>query len=317
MLLMLKIIASSGRSLIKRPSLVSAGIAKALHTSAIMSARRAVVKTVLSVERPEGAGAVVRRSIGGPGLRNFDPFLLFDEGKAEAPAGFPDHPHRGFETVSYVLKGKTKHEDFCGHKGVLGPGDVQWMTAGRGIVHSEMPAGTGEVHALQLWVNLRSDMKMCEPTYQELSSKQIPKPNKNGVKIAVISGEALGAKSKIYTRTPTMYLDFKLKPGAKHDQPVPSGWNAFVYTLSGVTDVSGTDVLPHTTAVLGEGDFVTVENRTEEKTRFLLIAGQPLNEPVVHRGPFVMNTEEQINEAMADYGAARNGFENVKTWRKS
>ncbi|KAK1347044.1 hypothetical protein QTO34_000906 [Cnephaeus nilssonii] len=160
-----------------------------------MVSSKKVTLSVLSQEQSEGVGARVRRSIGRPELKNLDPFLLFDEFKGGRPGGFPDHPHRGFETVSYLLEGGSMaHEDFCGHVGQLNPGDLQWMTAGRGILHAEMPCSEEPAHGLQLWVNLRSSEKMVEPQYQELKSKEIPKPSKDGVTVAVISGEALGVK---------------------------------------------------------------------------------------------------------------------------
>lgn len=281
-----------------------------------MTQLRTVKNTLLSKEQGEGVGARVRRSVGRPELRSLDPFLLLDEFRVSPPAGFPNHPHRGFETVTYMLKGKFTHEDFLGHKGTIGPGDLQWMTAGRGIVHSEMPAkGGGESHGLQLWINLGSNQKMCEPAYQELISDDVPKPSKDGVTVAVISGEALGVKSRVYTRTPTMYLDFKLDPSAKHTQPVPEGWNGFIYTLVGGIEISGTHVDEHTTAVMADGDHVVVENKGTDVAHFVLVAGQPLNEPVVQHGPFVMNTREQITEAMRDYQAGRNGFEKANSWR--
>ncbi|XP_021101037.1 pirin isoform X2 [Heterocephalus glaber] len=199
-----------------------------------MGSSKKVTLLVLSREQSEGVGARVRRSIGRPELKNLDPFLLFDEFKGGRPGGFPDHPHRGFETVSYLLEGGSMaHEDFCGHRGKMNPGDLQWMTAGRGILHAEMPCSEEPAHGLQLWVNLKSSEKMVEPRYQELKSEEIPKPSKDGVTVAVISGEALGIKSKIYTRTPTLYLDFKLDQGAKHSQPIPEGWTSFIYTISG------------------------------------------------------------------------------------
>lgn len=189
-----------------------------------MTSSKKVTLSVLSREQSEGVGARVRRSIGGPELKMLDPFLLFDEFKGGRPGGFPDHPHRGFETVSYLLEGGSMaHEDFCGHVGKMNPGDLQWMTAGRGILHAEMPCSEEPAHGLQLWVNLKRSEKMVEPQYQELKSEEIPKPSKDGVTVAVISGEALGIKSKVYTRTPTLYLDFKLDQGAKHSQPIPKG----------------------------------------------------------------------------------------------
>ncbi|KAM9397291.1 pirin isoform 2-T2 [Salvelinus alpinus] len=265
---------------------------------------RRVVKTVLSVEQVEGVGAHVRRSIGRKELINLDPFLMLDEFKVKKPSGFPDHPHRGFETVTYVLKGVSAHEDFCGHSGLLKPGDLQWMTAGRGVVHAEMPVSEEPVQGLQLWVNLRREDKMVEPQYQELKDSQVPKPSREGVTVAVISGQALGVQSKIFTRTPTLYLDFKLDGGAKHVQPVPSG-----------PDAEQQKVEPHHTIVFDDGDCIAVENQTSEVSHFVLIAGQPINEPVVQHGPFVMNTEEEINQAVRDYRTGTNGFERTKAWR--
>ncbi|XP_071002627.1 pirin-like isoform X2 [Oncorhynchus clarkii lewisi] len=265
---------------------------------------RRVVKTVLSVEQVEGVGAHVRRSIGRKELINLDPFLMLDEFKVKKPSGFPDHPHRGFETVTYLLKGVSAHEDFCGHSGLLKPGDLQWMTAGRGVVHAEMPVSEEPVQGLQLWVNLRREDKMVEPQYQELKDSQVPKPSREGVTVAVISGQALGVQSKIFTRTPTLYLDFKLDGGAKHVQPVPSG-----------PDAEQQKVEPHHTIVFDDGDCIAVENKTSEVCHFVLIAGQPINEPVVQHGPFVMNTEEEINQAVRDYRTGTNGFERATAWR--
>ncbi|CAB1327495.1 unnamed protein product [Coregonus sp. 'balchen'] len=232
---------------------------------------RRVVKTVLSVEQAEGMGARVRRSIGRKELKNLDPFLMLDEFKVAKPAGFPDHPHRGFET------------------------------------------------GLQLWVNLRREDKMVEPQYQELKDSQVPKPSREGVTVAVISGQALGVQSKIFTRTPTLFLDFKLDGGAKHVQPVPSGWTTFIYTLAGSVcvgpEAEQQKVEPHHTIVFDDGDCIAVENKTSEVSHFVLIAGQPINEPVVQHGPFVMNTEEEINQAIRDYSTGTNGFERAKAWR--
>ncbi|XP_030058176.1 pirin [Microcaecilia unicolor] len=284
-----------------------------------MSVRK-VTKLVLSKEQSEGVGARVRRSIGRPELRNLDPFLMLDEFKGGKPAGFPDHPHRGFETVSYLLSGGSMaHEDFCGHSGRLSPGDLQWMTAGRGILHAEMPCSDEPAHGLQLWVNLRSSDKMIAPEYQELKSKDIPKPSKNGVTAVVISGEALGVKSKVYTRTPTLYLDFKLEKNAKHVQEIPKGWTAFIYTLFGNVHVGPANaqqkIEPHHTAILEDGDTAHFENKDPELAHFVLIAGEPIKEPVVQHGPFVMNTQEEILKTFDDFQNAKNGFEGAKTWK--
>ncbi|XP_039600990.1 pirin [Polypterus senegalus] len=280
---------------------------------------RRVIQTVLSVEQAEGVGARVRRSIGRRELNSLDPFLMLDEFKVCKPAGFPDHPHRGFETVTYLLKGVSAHEDFCGHSGELKPGDLQWMTAGRGVVHAEMPISDEPVCGLQLWVNLRMSDKMIEPQYQELKSKEIPKLSKNGVTVTVISGEALGVKSKVYTRTPTMYLDFRLEKGAKHVQPVPVGWTAFIYTLAGCVHIGPENdqrkIDPHYTCVLGDGESILMENKETETAHLVLIAGEPIKEPVAKHGPFVMNTEEEIAQAINDFQYCKNGFERAKTWK--
>ncbi|KAL5012445.1 hypothetical protein ScPMuIL_010996 [Solemya velum] len=278
---------------------------------------RTVVKSILSVEQAEGVGARVRRSVGRSELPNLDPFLMLDEFHVQHPAGFPDHPHRGFETVTYMLKGACRHEDFCGHKGTINPGDLQWMTAGRGIVHCEMPHGDDEGHGLQLWINLSKKDKMIPPAYQELLDKDIPKATKDGVTVKVIAGESFGIKSPVYTRTPTMYLDFKMEKGSKFSQEIAPGWSAFIYLLSG-TASSGSDekeYSPHYTLVLSDtGENIEVENKGEEICHLVLLAGQPIKEPVVQHGPFVMNSKEEIRQAMQDYRSGKNGFENAETW---
>ncbi|XP_077984003.1 pirin-like isoform X2 [Glandiceps talaboti] len=270
---------------------------------------RTVEKSVVSVPTEEGLGVVVNRSIGRPELEHtlFDPFLLLDEFKAKEPAGFPDHPHRGFETVTYVISGETSHEDFLGNEGTLRAGDLQWMTAGRGIVHSEMPTGTIAAHGLQLWVNLSKEYKMSEPHYQNLRNKDIPKVSKDGVTVKVIAGESMGVKSQVRTRTPTMFLDFKLKKGAKMQQDVQVGWTAFVYVLSGKAyfgplskQVVGQ---AHTTLVLSDGNCFQSENKDSKLCHFVLIAG-----------PFVMNDEEETKQAWIDYTKGKNGFENAPKW---
>ncbi|KAK9133051.1 hypothetical protein Scep_012579 [Stephania cephalantha] len=281
--------------------------------------RRVVVKKLLARPQSEGAGAVVRRSIGRFELKYFDPFLLLDEFSVSAPAGFPDHPHRGFETVTYMLQGAVTHEDFEGHKGTIRTGDLQWMTAGRGIVHSEMPADHGIQKGLQLWINLSSKYKMLEPRYQELQSKDIAEVERNGVRVRVIAGEAMGTKSPVYTRTPTMYLDFTLKPGSHLQQPIPHTWNAFIYTIEG-EGVFGTPksspLSPHHLLLLGQGNVVEVWNKSSKSNlRFVLVGGQPLGEPVVQYGPFVMNTDDEINQAFDDYNYCVNGFEKAKHWK--
>jgi redox-sensitive bicupin YhaK (pirin superfamily) len=296
----------------------STTVEKKFSTEMANLVSRVVSKKVLSVEQAEGVGARVRRSIGRSELRNLDPFLLLDEFRVKAPAGFPDHPHRGFETVTYMLKGSFNHEDFCGHKGTIKEGDLQWMTAGRGIVHSEMPGADDENVGLQLWVNLKSTDKMVAPEYQELLSQDVPKATKDGVSVVVIAGESLGKQSPVRTRTPTTYLDFKLESGAKFSQPVSRGWTAFIYVLSGEgkfgPSENATSSSAHHTLVFGPGDCIEFENNSKDILHFVLIAGKPINEPIVQHGPFVMNKQEEIVEAIEDYRQGRNGFENAFRW---
>lgn len=277
---------------------------------------RSVVRKFLARPQHEGAGAVVRRSIGRFELKYFDPFLVLDEFSVSAPAGFPDHPHRGFETVTYMLQGAVTHEDFEGHKGTIGVGDLQWMTAGRGIVHSEMPASHGTQKGLQLWINLSSRHKMIEPGYQEMSSTNIAEANEDGVTVRVIAGESLGIRSPIYTRTPTMFLDFTLEPGAQLQQPIPESWNAFVYVLEGegVFGNSRSSSTSHHLLLLSLGDGLEAWNMSSKMLRFILVGGEPIGQPVVQWGPFVMNTQEEIDQTIQDYENFENGFEKARYW---
>jgi hypothetical protein len=286
--------------------------------SASNQSSRLVIKKVLAKPQGEGDGAVVRRSIGRPELKYLDPFIMLDEFAVSPPAGFPDHPHRGFETVTYMLQGAFTHKDFTGRKGTIGTGDVQWMTAGRGIIHSEMPAGEGTQTGLQLWINLSSDDKMVEPRYQELLSEDIKRAENDGVEVRIIAGESMGVESPVYTRTPTMYLDFTIKPRAQMHQPIPESWNSFVYLIQGEGVFGSSNSSPitaHHVLVLGPGNGLSVWNKSSEPLRFVLIAGQPLNEPVVQYGPFVMNTQAEIDQTIKDYQLCKNGFEMAKSWR--
>jgi hypothetical protein len=284
---------------------------------------RTVAGIINSVETLEGAGFLVRRPFPKSSFSEFDPFLLLDElgpinlkpGQAK---GAPDHPHRGFETVSYILDGRLEHKDSEGHAGRLNPGDVQWMTAGAGVVHSEMPEAEftrtgGRLHGIQLWVNLPQRDKMMTPRYQEIPAAQIPvaQTEDGSVTVRVIAGEALGAKAVIETRTPMIYLHFMLQPGAAIAQPVPKQYNTFAYVLDGSglfgTQERGDDGLMVIFAQ--DGDEVAIANPIDAKQPLdlLLIAGVPLNEPVVCYGPFVMNTKAEIMEAIDDYRNGRMG----------
>ncbi|KAL4192789.1 hypothetical protein AMTRI_Chr06g173700 [Amborella trichopoda] len=280
---------------------------------------RMVMKRILARPQHEGDGAVVRRSIGRMELRHLDPFLMLDEFSVTPPAGFPDHPHRGFETVTYMIQGAFTHQDFAGHKGTIRAGDLQWMTAGRGIIHSEMPAEEGPNKGLQLWINLSSKEKMIEPGYQELQSQDIKIAERDGVEVRIIAGEAMGIKSPVYTRTPTMYLDFTMKPSAQLHQPIPESWNAFVYIMEGEGVLGSPNSSPatahHALVLSPGGEGISVWNKSPKPLRFVLIAGKPLNEPVVQYGPFVMNTQAEIDQTIEDYHFSRNGFEKAKYWK--
>lgn len=285
------------------------------HQSPAFTSPKMVVKKVLAKSQSEGDGATVRRAIGSRDLRNLDPFLMLDDFSVSPPAGFPDHPHRGFETVTYMLQGGITHQDFAGHKGTIWTGDVQWMTAGRGIVHSEMPAGEGPNTGLQLWINLSRKDKMIEPRYQELLSKDIRRAEKDGVEVRVIAGETMGVSSPVFTRTPALFFDFTLKPKAQLHQSIPETWTSFVYIIEGEGVFGSTHASAHHVLVLGPGDGLSVCNKSSEPLRFVLVGGQPINEPVVQHGPFVMNSQDEINQTIQDYHYGQNGFEMAKSWR--
>ncbi|KAL1929298.1 hypothetical protein VTP01DRAFT_2357 [Rhizomucor pusillus] len=282
---------------------------------------RKIIKSVLSREQMDGVGARVYRSIGSHQLRNLDPFLMLDEFDVRAPGGFPDHPHRGFETVTYMLEGEFLHEDFKGHKGRIGPGDLQWMSAARGIVHAEIPANNSRAHGLQLWVNLSAKDKMAEPNYQEYPASKVthvsPEP---GIDIKVIAGESYGVKSPVMTRTPTMFIDVKLAKGKTMEQVIPKEYAGFIYTIAG-TALYGSDKHKseaHHTLVLSEngGTYIPVESLSDD-CHFVIIAGQPIREPIVQYGPFVMNTQQEIYKAFHDYDRGVNGFEGAPAWQST
>jgi len=288
-----------------------------------MSKVRDVSRIVTAHRQEEGGGFVVRRPLPSMTLTVADPFLLIDElgpvdyGPGEA-LGAPDHPHRGFETVSYILSGELEHEDSAGHRGVLRAGDVQWMTAGAGIVHSEMPSRAlreagGRVHGFQIWVNLPSRLKLTEPRYQEVASAKIPTAESaDGLaRVRVVAGEALGARAVIDTLTPIVYQDWSLEPGADVTLPLSAEQRALVYVFDGAVDLgdAATTAEDGQLALLSDGDHVRLRAaRSGTKTaRLLLLAGVPLNEPVARYGPFVMNTKEELEQAFRDYQSGKMG----------
>jgi redox-sensitive bicupin YhaK (pirin superfamily) len=278
---------------------------------------RQVANIVTAHRQREGGGFIVRRPFPSAGLRHADPFLLLDEmgpveyGPGEA-VGAPDHPHRGFETVTYMLDGEMEHADSAGHRGRLGPGDVQWMTAGRGIVHAEMPSQAmrqqgGRMHGFQIWVNLPARAKMTAPHYQEIPRAGIPEAATPDAlaSVHVIAGAALGARAVIETRTPIGFLHWIFAPGAAVEVPVPPEHAAYVYVFAGAVRIAGREVKDGELAILGDG--AAVHFAAAERAQALLLSGLPLREPVVQYGPFVMNSEREIREAIADYQAGRLG----------
>lgn len=259
-------------------------------------------------EMSEGAGVRIRRTIGGPYQENLDPFLLLDQFRSDDAndyiAGFPDHPHRGFETVTYMLAGVMRHEDSSGAVGILRPGGVQWMTAGRGIVHSEMPQQEeGLMSGFQLWVNLPASQKMCPPRYRNIEPEDVPEVVRDdGVKIRVIAGETEGVRGAVDgIAVDPVYLDVTLPAGATFDTPVTRGHTALCLVIEGEVAVGGTDAGDGFAAVLGDGDRVRIENKGSGEARLLLIAGRPLNEPIARYGPFVMNTRAELEQAFSDF----------------
>lgn len=282
-----------------------------------MAETRTVRDVVDAVQTLEGAGFVVHRPFPTQRLDHLDPFLLLDEmgpmelGPGEAE-GAPDHPHRGFETVTYLLEGEFVHADSQGNTGRLAAGDVQWMTAGDGVVHSEMPAEKirrdgGRVHGFQLWVNLPRADKRMRPRYQDVKASSIPVAESadGKVRVRVIAGEALGKRAVIDTRTPIFYLHFSLQPGARHTQPAPRDHNVFAYVVEGALETGGRRVRKGQMAVFGPGD--AVELGSDEAAEVLLLGGRPLGEPVARYGPFVMNSRQELQEAFDDFRAGGMG----------
>jgi redox-sensitive bicupin YhaK (pirin superfamily) len=278
---------------------------------------RPVAQVIKAVRQLEGAGFVVQRPFPNRTLDHLDPFLLLDEmgpmelGPGEAE-GAPDHPHRGFETVTYLLSGEFVHADSQGNSGRLRTGDVQWMTAGDGVVHSEMPSEKikregGKLHGFQLWVNLPTRDKRMRPRYQDVPAASIPTAESadGKVRVRVIAGEALGKRAVIDTRTPISYLHFSLQPGARHLQPTAAEHNVFAYVIDGAVESGGRTIGDGEMAIFGPGDGV--ELTANQPAELLLLSGLPLGEPVARYGPFVMNTREEIVEAIDDFRAGRMG----------
>ncbi|MBI3154985.1 MAG: pirin family protein [Burkholderiales bacterium] len=270
---------------------------------------RPVERIVAGQPTSDGAGVRLVRMLAQPLQRRLDPFLMLDAFGSDEPrdylAGFPDHPHRGFETVTVMLAGRMRHRDSAGHEGLLEPGGVQWMTAGRGVVHSEMPEpAEGRMEGLQLWLNLPAADKMREPWYRDLRADEIPEAIAAGVRARVIAGRALGIDGAVQrAATEALLVDLQLEPGARFAHALPASHNAFVQVVAGAVVIDGASVAAGRMAILAnppEADGVVLAAGAGA-ARVLLAAGRPLNEPIVQYGPFVMNSQQQIAQALHDF----------------
>lgn len=273
------------------------------------------LRTISQIIEPqnaiEGAGVKLRRSIAPRVSNEFDPFLLFDHFAFNDPVegpirGFPMHPHRGIETVTYMLEGATAHRDSLGNEGLIGPGDVQWMSSGRGIMHEEMPrrGENGAIYGFQLWVNLPSHLKMSEPRYQEVNASTIPTYEKDGIMIRVVAGTVDGISGPVQDIAASpLYLDLQLAPDKEWTQPIPSGHTALAYVFEGEGVFSGDTIEAVKLLKFADGDHIHIKTENMP-VRFMLIAGEPFKEPIVPYGPFVMNTLDEIKETLQEL---RNG----------
>ena len=276
---------------------------------------RRVERVVAGQRTSDGAGVKLTRVLTHDLQRRLDPFLMLDAFGTDNPGdyigGFPDHPHRGFETVTYMLEGRMRHRDSAGHEGLLTPGAVQWMTAGRGVIHSEMPEQQeGRMEGFQLWLNLPAKDKMSPPWYRDIAPAEIPELRTvEGATVRVIAGESHGVAGAVQRAvTEPLYLDLHLDAGGVFAQPLAASHNAFVYVYRGAVRIEGSDVPAQRMAILANdasSDGVIVSAGANMPARALLIAGAPLAEPIVQYGPFVMNSNEQIFQAVEDFRAGR------------
>jgi len=276
---------------------------------------RALSRIIPALQTSDGAGVKLRRSIGSNQNIRLDPFLMLDEFGTDNPddyiAGFPPHPHRGFETVTYMIDGHMRHEDHLGNLGELKSGGVQWMTAGRGVIHSEMPQQeSGRMRGFQLWINLPSREKMKPASYRDIPATELPVvPLQNGGSVKLIAGRSTLAGKEFSgpinsqpgsMATDPLFLDLTLPAGAEHRLSIPAGHNAFVYAYEGSAEIDGQQLPQQAAGILADGDYLDIK-AGREPLRMVLIAGKPIGEPVVQYGPFVMNTREEIEQALQDY----------------
>ena len=282
-------------------------------TQGTVSQTRTIDRLIEGIATSDGAGVKLTRVLTGKLQQRLDPFLMLDAFGSDDPddyiAGFPDHPHRGFETVTYMLSGRMRHRDSAGHEGLLENGGVQWMTAGRGVIHSEIPEQKdGVMEGFQLWLNLPAERKMADPWYRDFPSAEIPEyVTAENVTVRVIAGTSNGIAGAV-TRdvTEPLYLDVHLPAGAGFSTALPNTHNAFIYVYRGAVKVGGTLVVSRRMGILSntpEADGVTLT--ATEEARLIMVAGKPLNEPIVQYGPFVMNTQEEIHQALDDFGSGR------------
>lgn len=269
---------------------------------------RKVERLVHGKATSDGAGVRLTRVLTQDLQRRLDPFLMLDAFRNENPddyiGGFPDHPHRGFETITYMLAGRMRHHDSAGNRGLLGPGSAQWMVAGSGLIHSELPEQeSGLMEGFQLWLNLPAVDKMCAPNYRDIPATAIPEYTAaNGVHVRVIAGESQGTTGAVQRPvTEPLYLDIHLPAGSHFEQAIPAGHNAFAYVYRGRADIGGTTVNDRQMAIFANDGGSSVRVEAAEDSRLILVAGQPLNEAIAQYGPFVMNTAEQIEQTLRDY----------------
>jgi redox-sensitive bicupin YhaK (pirin superfamily) len=298
-----------------------------------MATTRSIQKVFTAIEVSEGAGARVRRAIPTPKLRHLTPFVMLDHfaSPANQIGNFPDHPHRGQEIVSYILSGATDHEDFLGNKGTIGPGSLQFMTAGRGIMHAEQPrrydtehdADDSLIEGLQLWIDMPAQMKYVVPRYRDLRAEDIPiaRLDDGRVTVKVIAGESHGVVSQQdLGYTPIWYLDVVIHPGGQLQQIVPRKWNAFAYILSGRVSFDSSSSFQYrfdTVVFVQEGDVLDamVPKDADKPAHFIIFAGEPLDQDIVQYGPFVLSSQEEVYQAISDFQLGQNGFERALMWK--